>query len=303
MILRDALQREQKRLNVSWLVLEQDYVLSWILFGISQVDELRENLVFKGGTALKKIYFGDYRFSQDLDFTCLQDAPGSENFERLLQKACRIAQLELEGRIRNPVIECFRYFEKRPHPHGQEAFVIRAQLPWHKSPYVRVMVEATRNQKVIHAPMLKSVIHGYPEEYEAAIFTYSLDEIFAEKLLAMLENAKKFHERAWSRSRVRDYYDLWKILKDSNAKLDAKSVMSAFLLKNSGATDYKGIDDFFDPLALEGVKRDWDEWLSQLVYPLPTYEHVVSEFRDLLREFLNQESTFNDPALMRELDR
>ncbi len=66
---------------MSFGVIEQDYVLSWILYGISAIDDLRETLAFKGGTALKKIYFGNYRFSQDLDFTALEGAPeGERNF-------------------------------------------------------------------------------------------------------------------------------------------------------------------------------------------------------------------------------
>ena len=40
-----------------------------VLAGISEVPELRETLAFKGGTALKKCYFSDYRFSEDLDFS------------------------------------------------------------------------------------------------------------------------------------------------------------------------------------------------------------------------------------------
>ncbi len=49
-------------------VLERDYCLAWFLVGLSG-SPVREALVFKGGTALKRIYFGDYRFSEDLDFT------------------------------------------------------------------------------------------------------------------------------------------------------------------------------------------------------------------------------------------
>ena len=30
-------------------------------------------MVFKGGTVLKKVYFEDYRFSEDLDFTLLNN--------------------------------------------------------------------------------------------------------------------------------------------------------------------------------------------------------------------------------------
>jgi len=45
-------------------VLERDYCLAWFLIGLSR-SSLREHLVFKGGTALKRCYFGDYRFSED----------------------------------------------------------------------------------------------------------------------------------------------------------------------------------------------------------------------------------------------
>ncbi len=49
-------------------VLERDYCLAWFLCGLSESD-LRPALAFKGGTALKRCYFSDYRFSEDLDFT------------------------------------------------------------------------------------------------------------------------------------------------------------------------------------------------------------------------------------------
>ena len=35
--------------------------------------ELRDKLAFKGGTALKRAYYPDYRFSEDLDFTLCVD--------------------------------------------------------------------------------------------------------------------------------------------------------------------------------------------------------------------------------------
>ena len=49
-------------------VLERDYCLAWLLSSLTGSD-LRSKLAFKGGTALKRCYFGDYRFSEDLDFT------------------------------------------------------------------------------------------------------------------------------------------------------------------------------------------------------------------------------------------
>ena len=59
--LRIRLQEARTRLGLPWEVLERDYLLSLVLAGISQVEALRDTLVFKGGTALRKCYFGDYR--------------------------------------------------------------------------------------------------------------------------------------------------------------------------------------------------------------------------------------------------
>ena len=47
-------------------LLEKDYYLTFIL---SRVHELSDNLIFKGGTCLNKIYYSYYRLSEDLDFS------------------------------------------------------------------------------------------------------------------------------------------------------------------------------------------------------------------------------------------
>ena len=57
---------------------EKDYVLSWVLYGISKHPQLSEWL-FKGGTALKKCYFETYRFSEDLDFTAPSNSIYNKN--------------------------------------------------------------------------------------------------------------------------------------------------------------------------------------------------------------------------------
>ena len=92
--LRLRLEEARKRLGLPWEVLERDYLLSWILAGITQVEILRNSLVFKGGTALKKCYFGDYRFSEDLDFTGVESVPTGAAMETAVKEACaRTVQL------------------------------------------------------------------------------------------------------------------------------------------------------------------------------------------------------------------
>ena len=55
-------------------VLERDYCLTWFLAELAE-SGLQKSLAFKRGTALKRCYFGDYWFSEDLDFTLLAPMP------------------------------------------------------------------------------------------------------------------------------------------------------------------------------------------------------------------------------------
>lgn len=63
-------------------VVEKDYVIGWVLWGISSRPDLGPSWVFKGGTCLKKCYFETYRFSEDLDFTLPGMDSLNENFLR-----------------------------------------------------------------------------------------------------------------------------------------------------------------------------------------------------------------------------
>ena len=59
MIKAGEIQQIANRLGIRDTQIEKDYVIGWILKGISENDYLRERLLFKGGTALRKIYFED----------------------------------------------------------------------------------------------------------------------------------------------------------------------------------------------------------------------------------------------------
>ena len=72
-MIRDAEIRRRARVaGVEPRTIELDYVLGWVLRGIADHPPLARRPVFKGGTCLRKCYFPDYRFSEDLDFTARQ---------------------------------------------------------------------------------------------------------------------------------------------------------------------------------------------------------------------------------------
>ena len=55
--------------NIKESVIDKDWVLGHFLNAMYELKDVSEKFVFKGGTCLKKCYFQDYRFSEDLDFT------------------------------------------------------------------------------------------------------------------------------------------------------------------------------------------------------------------------------------------
>jgi len=74
-ITRAALDERVREWGLRDDVVEKDYVLGWLLWGIGSNRSLGASWVFKGGTCLKKCYIETYRFSEDLDFTVLPDGP------------------------------------------------------------------------------------------------------------------------------------------------------------------------------------------------------------------------------------
>ena len=62
------------------------------LVGLSQ-SRLGQLLIFKGGTALKRCHFGNYRLSEGLDFTLAPRAEFAEIREALEEVFERVARL------------------------------------------------------------------------------------------------------------------------------------------------------------------------------------------------------------------
>lgn len=274
--LRTRLQEARQRYGNPWHIVERDYLLSWILAGVSQVPELTDKLVFKGGTALKKCYFGDYRFSEDLDFSGLDGIPVGDEMERLILEACAAAERSLNEYASTEIV-CERYTEHEPHPGGQEAFTIRARFPWHTQLWVRAKVEVTVDEPVVWPVRRLKIIHEYEEPLDAEIQAYSLEEVIAEKLRAILQQKARLEQRQWARSRARDYYDLWRILTEYKDSLDLAGFDALLRQKcHVRGVEFESPDDFFPPQILADVTRSWERSLGPLVTDLPPLDRVTN---------------------------
>ena len=91
---------------------------------------------------------------------------------------------------------------------------------------------------------------------------------------------EKLEERGWSRSRARDYYDLWRVLGAYRDQMDL-SDFGPFLAAKCAVRNvaFAGPADFFQDRMLNYVEKTWNQWLGPLVPALPTFHTVIGELR------------------------
>lgn len=284
--LKPRLQQKTQETGSRFDIIEKDYALSYVLAGIVSIDELKQGLVFKGGTALKKCYFGEYRFSEDLDFSTI-DCPQGDILEEKLREALKITKdlLSEQGAFE---VKLVRHIEQEPHPFGQEAFDIHVQYPWHRSPLCRLKVEITHDEPVLlKPPALKPIIHEYGEPFEYSINCYQLEEIVCEKLRSMLQTRQRFLTRASKRPRARDYYDLWRIFNTYGQSLNQGLIRDTLPAKCAHRqVTYATLEEFFTPELLSEIEKHWENQLGYYVKDLPPYRTLLSELKTQIQNYL-----------------
>lgn len=284
-LLQRRIQEAAQASGVNQLVVERDYAQSYVLLGIARQALLRDTLVFKGGTALKKIYFDNYRFSEDLDFSTM-GTPTGPALEQAIRAAVDAAQAAA-GAFAPITMSVERYEERDPHPGGQEAFVVRVQFPWQRQPMVPVKIEVTHDEPVLLSAPARPVLHAYDETLEAAIRTYCLEEVCAEKLRSMRQTQAKLTARGWARPRARDFFDLWHLLRLDAGRVDWTLVASVLPSKCAHRqVKLASIADIFEPTLLDAVRSSWDRSLGPFVPELPDVDLVFAETKERLERCL-----------------
>lgn len=191
-------------------LIEKDLYLQALLAKLSKSEYFSEKFVFKGGTCLTKAYFGYYRFSEDLDFTWINQKVfegKSENQIRkmlskeiskimeIIEKATKELGLEFK-----PVKSERRYVQLG----GSNRFVT-FKLWYNQAQEKRetfVKIQLSFVDKILHKPkkhQVKAIGEAkkeeleleYPEYAEHTISSptfqcYTLKEIAAEKIRALL---------------------------------------------------------------------------------------------------------------------
>jgi uncharacterized protein len=262
MISTAEVARLAHRLGVGDRVIEKDYVLSWLLVAIAESD-LRGKLAFKGGTALKRCYYPDYRFSEDLDFTLHVDLPHDDligAFGAVFPWLSRQANITLTiGSAEQSTL-------------GSTALFIDYVGPLRARPGSRhLKVDVTRGELLLYPLSERKLVAPYSDyPADAALSVYTLEEILTEKLCALM-----------GRTEPRDLYDVYSLFEQGD--LDLQLVPEGFAAKSKHkGQNSSGLDRALTNKA-ETFERLWESRLAVQVQDLPHANDVLRTVRRHLR--------------------
>ncbi len=266
--------------HIQQYIVEKDYALSYLLAAIAHVDGLSENLVLKGGTALKKLYFAEYRFSEDLDYSTRVMGP-IKQLDALMETVIR-SMREMLNEHGSFQVKLEPLVLKQPHPGEQKAYLVRVQFPEQRQALCRLKVEITVDEPILTPVDVRPLLHGFNEEINVQIPVYSLAEISAEKLRALLQSKARLHERGWGASRVcRDYYDLWNLLQVPGLKSRDLIPLLAQKCVIRNVT-YESPNDFVAEDLLEIASAEWTQQLLPFVPDSPPAAELLPQVQSLI---------------------
>ncbi|NQU68259.1 MAG: nucleotidyl transferase AbiEii/AbiGii toxin family protein [Candidatus Marinimicrobia bacterium] len=259
MIKPGEIQKIARGVGVRDQQIEKDYILSWILQGIAQREILSKAIVFKGGTVLKKVYFEDYRFSEDLDFTLLENNISNEQifewFTKVFEYIKDEANIPLE------------ITDDNQHADGGINFYISYTGPLGgKGANKKVKVDISRSERLVFEPVMHDVFRGYTDQVDHQLLCYPLEEILVEKMRSVLQ-----------RMQARDFYDIWYLLEVHN--MDITCYINEFKTKCGN----KQLDSTQFPNKLNQrlpqYKGMWQASLVNQIQDLPDFDRVEREIR------------------------
>ena len=285
MILQKEIATIAAQKGVVKSTIDKDWALGHFIDAILSIPELRQKLILKGGTCLKKCYIPDYRFSEDLDFTSID-----KDFKLTSKHLDNISAL-LKQRVEMPAhIESLKELKFKDKLTGYEAIIkfwgsdhLRNESPPPPQRWLtKVKIEIILYELVLFPVSKRDVTHQYSDkltENALQVPCYSIEEVLAEKMRSLIQR---------SYTAPRDFYDIWYLSKHF-PELDYNPIVKTFHKKLAfkGYT-FSGIEQLINPENDKQLSAAWKNSLAhQITGELPDFETVRNELLFLFKTILS----------------
>jgi len=243
MITPDDLRGIAGRERIGLGIIERDHAITVALMILSKT-HFSDALIFKGGTAIKKMFYPEARFSEDLDFNSQRDVA------RQLAREVRRPLLAYDegARFTGVTVEDIR---------GEHARRLRLQYRDMNGYLTSIKLDLTFLEKTAMKTKRIKVKNMYDMK-NIMIATMDIREIMAEKVRALIHTGRPRH-----------LYDIWFLL--------GKHVKPTRTLINRKLSIYNQTFDADSLLRVtKETERDWETDLRALLPEVPRFSVVQS---------------------------
>lgn len=257
MIRLEEINEMASRHNVSAETIEKDYVICWILSSLTQSSFIKD-LVFYGGTALKRIYFDDHRFSEDIDLLTQKRFTLDQilNELKILDYALKETNLKLTV---NPdkILTNKSHFQFFVNYEGYSDIIGAPK---------EIRIDLVMDRELFGESTHQKIIHSYSDliEQNKTLLVMSPNTILANKLGMLMD---------LTRNEPRDIYDIWFLL-NRVKKFDFSFNKIQRILKVKYG--------FIPPISLliqhlkkPFLKNQWNNRLKHQLGSLPDFDSVT----------------------------
>jgi predicted nucleotidyltransferase component of viral defense system len=266
--------------------IDKDWALGHFIDAIFTVTELRQKLIFKGGTCLKKCYIPDYRFSEDLDFT------STDKEIKLTRKHLNEITSLIQQRVEMPThIESLKELVYKDQLTGYEAIIKfwGSDHPRNETPpppqrwLTKIKIEVILYELMSFSVCDRDVTHPYSDkltENASGVPCYCIEEVLAEKMRALIQR---------SYTAPRDFYDIWYLSKHFT-NIDYKAIVEAFHKKMAfkGHT-FTGIEQLINPENDKQLSAAWKNSLAhQITGELTDFDRVKKDLLALFKSIMDE---------------
>ena len=193
---------EEWKANAPWQTLamiEQDMVISRALIELYNHPKITDTLVFRGGTALNKLYINPpARYSEDIDLVQIKSEPIGKTIDAI-----------------RSILDSWLGKPSRKLTERSAKLVYKFESVGRITSKLKIEINTTEH---FHVQEPKTMSFSMDSEWFSGtthILTYELEELIATKLRAL-----------YQRRKGRDLFDLWLVLKQN--LVDVNKVISIF---------------------------------------------------------------------------
>lgn len=252
---------EKWRQNVPWQTLamvEQDLIISKALVCLYNDPKIKESLVFRGGTALNKVYLQPpARYSEDIDFVQRKPEPIGETLSAI-------------RKVLNPWLgEPKRKLTERG------AKLIYKYTAINNLPgKLKIEINTTEHFQVLDLHQTPFVVNSEWFNSDCVIETYQLEELMATKLRAL-----------YQRRKGRDLFDLWWV--SSKNLVDLNKMIEIFLKYCQNDNRIISKDLFCENMEFKRFNKDFQIDMNVLL-PGDVSWHFGDAFDYVMNNIINR---------------